>query len=149
MQRQFISNHLILVYPQIFFLHQPMRFLHSSDQVMHHQPITCILDLILHQIFKTFSMCLPNDLLLLLQSQALLNTMVQSHNKPIPWTQHLGSTHLTRYYGPKSQVQILRTNYHGPKVSFQTYTRFSLHESVCICIRAFVAYNLHVYAAQS
>ena len=47
-------------------LHQPLRFLLSLDQAKHHEPITCILDLILQQIFKTFSMHLPNDLLLLL-----------------------------------------------------------------------------------
>ena len=47
-------------------LHQPARFLLSLDQAMHHEPIACILDLTLHQIFKTFSMHLPNDLLLLL-----------------------------------------------------------------------------------
>ena len=41
-------------------LHQPVRSLLSSDQAMHHQPITCILDLILHQIFNIFliSFCL-------------------------------------------------------------------------------------------
>ena len=35
-------------------LHQLVRFLLSSDQAKHHEPITYILDLILHQIFKTF-----------------------------------------------------------------------------------------------
>ena len=47
-------------------LHPLLGFLLSLDQAMHHKPITCILDLILHQIFKTFSIPLPNDLLLLL-----------------------------------------------------------------------------------
>lgn len=47
-------------------LHQPLRFLLHLDQAMHHKPITCILDLIFHQIFKAFSIPLPNDHLLLL-----------------------------------------------------------------------------------
>ena len=47
-------------------LHQLVRFLLSLDQAKHYEPITCILDLILYQIFKTFSVPLPNDLLLLL-----------------------------------------------------------------------------------
>jgi len=55
-------NHIEIVYFKPFdpdlsldlVLHQPMRYLLGSDQAMHHKPFTCILDLMLHQIFKTF-----------------------------------------------------------------------------------------------
>lgn len=47
-------------------LHQPLRFLLSSDQERHHEPITYILYLILHQIFETYLVPMPNDILLLL-----------------------------------------------------------------------------------
>jgi hypothetical protein len=64
-----IINHIKIVHfkpldPDLsldLVLHQPVRSLLSSDQAMHHQPITCILDLMLHQIFKTFQIHLPND----------------------------------------------------------------------------------------
>ena len=49
-------------------LHQLLRFLLGSDIARHHEPITCILYLILHQIFSTFCVPLPNDLLPLLYS---------------------------------------------------------------------------------
>ena len=91
---------------------------------------------------------LPNDLLLI-QVQASLNTMVQNHVETIPWTQYLGSTLLTRYHGPKPQVQLPRTKYHRPKIGSPTCMRFSLCESACIRIRAFVTSNPRVYMAWS
>jgi len=105
-----IINHIDIVHFKPFdpdlsldlVLHQSVRSLHSSDQAMHHQPITCILDLILHQIFKTFT---PSLYLMIFFSfyslRPLHNTTVQNHSNTISSTQYLGSTRLLRYHGPK------------------------------------------------
>jgi len=65
--------------------------------------------------------------------------MVQNHIGSIPWTQYLGSIPQTKYHGPlpkyhgpNTMDQIPWTKYHGPKLSFQTCTRLSFYESVCV-----------------
>jgi len=75
-------------------LHQPVRSLHSSNQAMHHQPITYILDLILHQIFKTFSITLC--LMIFFSFYSLRpftipwsKTIVTQYHRLNTWDQHI------------------------------------------------------------
>ena len=114
-------------------VHQPVRSLHSSNQAMHHQPITYILDLILHQICKNFSIPLPNDLLL----PFLVLGLTQYHGpKPLRTNTRDPIPGLnTSDAIPRTKTIGLNTT--NPKISFPTCTRFSVHESACICMRDF------------
>ena len=125
--------------------HHPHRCILSLDQAKHHKPITCILDLTLHQIFNTCTLGLM-----------IFSSFYSFRPFSIPWTK----TTWDQYLGPNTLDQYHGSKYHGPntmdqKLSFPTCTRFPSCESACVrythllvckpvCIRLFVKVNLSI-----